>query len=194
MVDAFVRGEEFVGGWPGVDDADDHRAGTFDDAGGCVPERPSEPFRLRVGEVTGAAHGLEPTHQVSGDADEVEPGTVGVEVAERESFESGVFQAFDVVFDVGVLTHVPVQLHRVGGAVGVVAPISVDVGGEQGTLRTGVQVFTAHDQPGPRWPRCHVDQVGDFGNLGTLCDVTGAASGRVPSPVRIGGVIRLIPA
>ena len=132
-----VCGEEFVGGWPGVDDADDHRAGTFDDAGGCVPQRPAEPFRLRVGEVTGAAQVLEPTDQVSGDADEVEPGTVGVEVAEREAFESGVFQAFDVIFDVGVLTHVPIEFDGVGGAVGVVTPIPVDVAGEQGALRTG---------------------------------------------------------
>ncbi len=53
-------------------------------------------------------------------ADELEPGPVGVEVGEREPFQAGVLQPFDVVFDVSVGAHVCVELDGCVVGVGVV--------------------------------------------------------------------------
>ena len=83
------------------------------------------PFRFGGREAAGAGKVLEPAHEVFGEADELHPGAVGVEVGERESFEPGVLQAFDVVLDVSVVTHVRVQFDGGAVGVGVVTPIPV---------------------------------------------------------------------
>ena len=54
-------------------------------------------FRFGGGEFTVPAQVLEPAHEITGEADELHPGAVGVEVGEREPFEPGVLQAIDVV-------------------------------------------------------------------------------------------------
>ena len=115
--DALVRVEEVAGGGPGVDDPYDVASGAPDDACGCVPHAPAQPFGFGGGEFAGAAELLEPANEISGETHELHPGAVGVEVGEREPFEPGVLQPFDVIFDVSVVTHVRVQLDR--GAVGV---------------------------------------------------------------------------
>ncbi len=43
--DASVGGEDVRSGGPTVEDADDVASGFTNNAGGCVPERPAEPFR-----------------------------------------------------------------------------------------------------------------------------------------------------
>lgn len=75
-----------------------------------------------------------------GTADELHPGSVGVEVLEREPFESGVLQPFDVVFDVSVVSHVRIQVDGVAVGVGVVTPESVARRREQRSLRALVEV------------------------------------------------------
>ena len=52
------------------------------------------------------AEQLEPAHEGVGEADDGEPGPVGVDVDEREAVGAGVLEAADVVFDVGVGAHV----------------------------------------------------------------------------------------
>ena len=99
-------------------------------------------------------------------ADDLHPGAVGVEVGEREPFESGVFQAFDVVLDMGVVTHVCVELDWGGVGVGVVTPVAVAQRREQRPLRTLVKLLAAHDQPGPGRPTGEVDEVGDLRDMG----------------------------
>ena len=74
---------------------------------------------------------LEPADEIGCCADELQPGAVGVEVTEREPFESGVLQAFDVVLDVGVVTHVGVEVEGGRRVVGVVTPVAVELVREQ---------------------------------------------------------------
>ena len=71
-------------------------------------------------------------------AHEREPRTVRVEVGEREPFEAGSLQPSDVVFDMRVGAHDHIQHGGDAGLVGVVAPVSERVGGEQGVLHAGV--------------------------------------------------------
>ena len=101
-VDPGVRGEQIASGWPAIGHSDDVASSAPHDARGGVPQRPAQPFWFGFGEWSGAGEVLEPADQIGTGADEVEPGAVGVQVTERESFEAGVLQSFDVVLDVGV--------------------------------------------------------------------------------------------
>lgn len=66
---------------------------------------------------------LEPAHQAVGHGDDGEPGPVGGDVDEREPVGAGVFQPFDVVFDVSVGTHVHFEGDGIAvDGVGVVPP------------------------------------------------------------------------
>ena len=89
-------------------------------------------------ERAGAAQLLEPADETVAGAHEMKPGPVGVEVAEREPFQPGVLQSFDVVFDVSVSTHVRVEFDRGAGVVGVMTPVTEHRGREQGALRAGM--------------------------------------------------------
>ena len=80
-----------------------------------------------------------------GEADDLHPGAVGVEVTEREPLEPGVLQPLYVVLDVNVVTHVRVELDRVAGVVGVVTPVAVAQRREQRSLRALVEVFATND-------------------------------------------------
>jgi len=133
--DLVVGVEEFGGGGPGVDDPDDVASGASHEPGGCVPERPTQPFRFGACELAGAAELLEPADEIVGEAHDLHPGAVRVEVGEREPFEAGVLQRFDVVFDVGVVAYVRVQRDGVADGVGVVTPIPVAIG--RGTAIVG---------------------------------------------------------
>ena len=100
--DAGVGGGDGAGVGPVVEDADDVGAGVADDAGGGVPEPPAQGFGLGAGEVAGEAEELEPADEVGGEAHDGEPCLVGVTVGEGEPAQPGVFEAADVVLDVGV--------------------------------------------------------------------------------------------
>lgn len=67
-----------------------------------VPQPPSQCLGFGDGQGTGQAQQLEPAHQVAGEADDGQPGPVGVEVGEGEPAQSGVLQPTDVVLDVGM--------------------------------------------------------------------------------------------
>ena len=110
------------------------------------------------------AEQLEPAHEGVGEADDGEPGPVGVDVDEREPVGAGVLESADVVFDVGVGAHVHVEGDGVAGGVGVVTPVAEQHRGEQGLLGAGVQRFAAHDQPGPGRPVGQIDEVGELGH------------------------------
>ena len=126
-----VRVDEVAGGGPSVVDAHDVAAGFADHAGGGVPERPAQPFRFRDCEFAVTAEQLEPADEVGGHAHECEPRPVRVEPGEREPAQTGVFESADVVLDVGVGTHEQIGTDGTVGLVGVVAPVSERVGGEQ---------------------------------------------------------------
>ena len=140
-------------------------AGVADESGGGVPQRPAQRLGFGDGEDAVQAELLEPAHDGVGDADDGEPGPVGVDVDEREAVGAGVLESFDVVFDVGVGAHVHVEGDGVAGGVGVVAPVAELQRGEQRALGAGVQRFAAHDQPGPGRPVGQVDEVGELGHL-----------------------------
>ena len=70
-IDALMRDEEIARGGPAVDDPHDVSARSPDDAGRCVPQAPTQPFRFGDREFTGAAQVLEPAHEISGDTDPV---------------------------------------------------------------------------------------------------------------------------
>ena len=63
--------------------------------------------------------------RASAKQDHRQPGPVGVDGDEREPVGARVLQAADVIFDVGVSTHVDVQIDGVTGGVGVVTPVAV---------------------------------------------------------------------
>jgi hypothetical protein len=156
--DALVGGEEFVGGGPGVEDAHDVSAGVAHDAGGCVPQAPAQRLGFGDGEWASEAEQLEPAHEGVGEADDSEPGPVGVDVGEREPVSAGVLQSADVVFDVGVGAHVHVKGDRIAGGVGVVTPVAEQQRGQQGpsghSARSTRSVSSATAAPGrssPSW-------------------------------------------
>ena len=62
--DVSVGGEDVGGGGPSVEDADDVASGFTNDAGGCVPQLPAQPFGQRPGEGPGDTEQLEPADQV----------------------------------------------------------------------------------------------------------------------------------
>ena len=156
-------------------------SGPADDPGRGVPQGPAQRLGFGGGEGSGQAELLEPADQAVGHADDGQPGGVGVEVAEGEPAGGGVLEAADVVFDMGVGSHVTVQLDRVGpGGVGVVTPVAVALGGEQALLGSGVQRFTPDDQPGARRPVRQVDQIGDFDHRRALAHVAVLADRRLP--------------
>jgi hypothetical protein len=72
------------------------------------------------------------------EADHGEPGAVGVDVAGRERLGAGVFEAADVVLDVGMVHHLEadVAVPAVGHEVGAASRVSPDLGA-RGTSRTG---------------------------------------------------------
>ena len=51
--DVSVGGEDVGGGGPSVEDADDVASGFTNDAGGCVPQLPAQPFGQRPGQGPG---------------------------------------------------------------------------------------------------------------------------------------------
>jgi len=65
-------------------------------------------FWVRRSPTGGEAEELERADQVRGVADQGHPSLVGVEVGEREPEQPGVFEAADVVLDMGVGSHVHV--------------------------------------------------------------------------------------
>ena len=147
--DALVSAGEARGGGPVVEDAYDLLAGAAHDAGGGVPEGPTQRFWFRDREGPVEAVELEPADEIGGERDDREAGPVGVEINEREPFQTRVFQTFDVVFDVGVGAYVHIESDRVAGLVGVVTPVAELERREQRRLRAGMQRFAPHDQPGP---------------------------------------------
>ena len=147
--DALIGAGERVGGGPVVKDPHDVLTSAAHDAGGCVPELPTQHFGFRDGEWPVEAVELEPAHEIGGERDDREASTVGVEIDEREPFQTRVFQTFDVVFDVGVRAHVDIEGDRVAGLVGVVTPVAELERWEQRCLRAGMQRFAPHDQSCP---------------------------------------------
>ena len=63
-------------------------SGVAHDAGGGVPELPAQRLGFGVGERAGQAEQLEPADEIGGEAHHGHPGPVGVEVGEREPFET----------------------------------------------------------------------------------------------------------
>ena len=152
-----------------------------DEAGGGVPQRPAEPFRRGGGEGVGAAELLEPADEVVRPTHERDPGGVGGEVVEGHAGESGGFESFDVVFDVGVGAHVRVEGDGAAGVVGPVAPVAVGVAGEQGPLRARVAGFAAHDEARPGGPVVGVDEVGEVSDRGAATAVAVLSDGPLPA-------------
>jgi len=151
--DARVGVDERVGGGPVVEDPHDLSAGAAHDAGGGVPELPTQHFRFRDGERSVETAELEPADEVGRERDDREAGPVGVEINEREPFQPRVFQATDVVLDVRVGAHVRVKRDRITGLVRVVAPVTELERREQRRLRAGMQRLAPHDQPQHRTVR-----------------------------------------
>lgn len=116
--------EQLVGGRPFVEDAHEAASGAVHDAGGCVPQRPAQAFRVGRGEFSVEAEQLEPADEIGREAHHGEPCPVGVDIGEREPQQARIFEAGDVVLDVGVGAHVGVEGDRVASLVGVVAPSS----------------------------------------------------------------------
>ena len=176
-----------VGGGPAVDDPHDVSARPSDDAGGCVPQTPTQPFGFGSGEFTVTAQVLEPAHEISRDADELHPCAVGVEVGEREAFEPGVLQSFDVV----------PRRERGCACARRVRPgcrrrrcsdpsICIANDGNRERCAPWWRCSAAHDQTGPGRPSGEVDEVGDLGDMRSLCAVAAAASGGSPTLVIVG--------
>ena len=150
-------------------------------AGGGVPEAPAEGLGFGFGERPGEAQLLKPAHEGVGEADDREPGPVGVDVGEREAVGTGVFETADVVFDVRVGADVGIEVHGVAVVVGVVAPVAELQRREQGVLGAGVEGLASHDQPGALGPVLEVDQVGELRDVGTWSRVAVLADGRHPA-------------
>lgn len=113
------------------------RTGAVHHPGRGVPQRPAQRLGFGNGEGAGAAELSEPAHQSVGETHDGQPGSVGVDVGEREPTGTGVLQPFDIVLDMGVGPHVGVQVDGVTGSVGVVALVAEHRRGEQGLLRPG---------------------------------------------------------
>ena len=97
--------------------------------------------------------------------------------------QPGVLEPADVVFDMGVGSHVGVEDHRVAGGVGVVTPVAEQKRREQAGLGAGMQWFAAHDQPGPCRPAGQVDQVGDLRHRRAVADLAVLADRRRPASI-----------
>jgi hypothetical protein len=117
----------------------------------------------------------------------LKPSAVRPDSRERETLEPRFFEAFDVVFDVGVSAHVGIQLdRREVGVVGVVTPVAVEGAREQGSLRTRMETFSSHDQSSPRRPISEVNEAGEFRDMGTFSDVAVGAQRWLPVFVAVG--------
>jgi len=81
--DALVRAEHCLGAGPAVEDAHDVLSGSAHDAGWGVPQPPAQRFGFRDREWSAQAEQLEPADYVGGEADQGQPGLVGVEITER---------------------------------------------------------------------------------------------------------------
>lgn len=98
----------------------------------------------------------------------MEPEPVGGEAGEWEAVAALVFDAGDVGLDSGVGAYVAVGFGGGCFVVGPVSPVSVVVGVEEGSLRSGVFGFASDDEPQSLFgPSDGFDVAAEFDHMGT---------------------------
>ena len=182
-----VGGEDVGGGGPS-EDADDVASGFTNDAGGCVPQLPAQPFGQRPGQgpVTQSSWNQRtrsaPQHTTASHAALAAKSVNG----NRNRPESLSRPMWSSTWAVG--PHLAVQGGGVAVLVGVVAPNRYSRSGRRLVWAPGCSGSRRTDQPGPFRPGGQVDQVGDLAYHGHLVVsvvlVDGCAG--VPSWLRAG--------
>ncbi len=168
-----MSGEQGGGVGPVVEEADDEPAAGADGAGGGVEDPPAQRLGGGPGERARQSEELEPADEVRGPTDQREPGLVGVEGPERHAAQPGVFEAGDVLFDVGVGAHVGVEGGGGRRSGRCSDPSSATARRGTGSAGRRVAAFAAHDQAGAGRPVGEVDEPGDVGHEGVVAGLAG---------------------
>ena len=124
----------------------------------------------------------------SADKATAQPVGVVFEAREGEPVETGVLQATDVLFDVGMGAHHDVELAGVSVLVGVEAPVAVLEGGEEAALGAGMERLASDDEPGAVGELRIVDERGELGDCAPVLRLPVLSEGRQPDLLDPDGV------
>src|SRR4051812_27959993 len=122
-------------------------AGMEGEPGGDVQQPVSEAFGFGVGELAGEQQTLGPADDVVGEADNLKPRAVVLEVAERQVAQSGVLVVADVVLDACAAAVITLDRGGIAGLVGENGLEAVPVVVAKGQLRAGVRALAADQDP-----------------------------------------------